>query len=48
MDRFYCCTFFPGAGGIVQADLIATLVNKLKSDLDEIKVFYAFGNKEQK
>ena len=30
--------YFLGAQGIVEANLIAILVNKLKSELDEIKV----------
>ena len=32
------CSYFLGAQGIVEASLIAVLVNKLKSEVDEIKV----------
>ena len=34
--------YFQGAQGIVEANLIAILVNKLKSELDEIKVGDAY------
>jgi hypothetical protein len=33
----------PGAEGIVKADLIGTLVMKLKSELEEIKVRNLYG-----
>ena len=32
------CRFTPGAEGVVEASLIPTLVDKLKVELDEIKV----------
>ena len=32
------CRFTPGAEGVVEASLIPTLVDKLKTELDEIKV----------
>lgn len=34
------CEFNPGADGVVQASLVPTLVDKLRTDKDEIKVWY--------
>ena len=37
------CEFYPGAEGVVEASLVPTLVDKLKTDLDQIKVSF-FGS----
>lgn len=37
-NYFFLVLFLTGAEGIVAADLVQTLVNKLKNELDEIKV----------
>ncbi|XP_072044852.1 radial spoke head 14 homolog [Amphiura filiformis] len=33
------CEFYPGAEGVVEASLVPTLVDKLRSDLDQIKEY---------
>ncbi len=32
------CEFYPGAEGVVEASLVPVLVDKLRSDVDQIKV----------